>query len=178
MIGLPERAEAAPYYFTYVDRITNPDVVDELKTQLEDFPKFLQAISEQKSLHRYAPDKWSIRQTIGHINDAERVFAFRAFWFARTFETPLPSFDQNIAVNAANADLYSWTSHIGDFVAVRSATISLFRNLPAEAWLRKGIASENTFTVRALAYVIAGHLVHHRSILETRYLQPQARSAS
>lgn len=178
MTGLPERTEAAPYYFTYIDRITNPDVVDELEAQLEDFPKFLRSISEEKSLYRYAPDKWSVHQTLGHMNDAERVFAYRALWFARTFDTPLPSFDQNIAVNAMNADDYSLASHIADFVGVRSATVSLFRNLPEEAWSRKGTASGNSFTVRALAYVIAGHLVHHRSILEVRYLMQSARSAS
>lgn len=178
MVGLPERTEAAPYYFTYIDRITNPDIVAELETQLKSFPTFLRRISDEKSLYRYAPDKWSIRQTLGHINDAERVFASRALWFARNFDTPLPSFDQNVAVDAASADNYSWTGHIDEFAAIRSATISFFRNLPAEAWLRKGIASDNPFTVRALAYVITGHLVHHRSILETRYLQLQtARSA-
>lgn len=179
MVGPPERTEAAPYYFTYIDRIKNPDIVAELEGQLESFPTFLRGISEDKSLHRYAADKWSIRQTLGHINDAERVFASRAFWFARRFDTPMPSFDQNVAVNAANADKCCWATHIDDFIAVRSATLSLFRNLPAEAWLRKGIASENPFTVRALAYVIAGHVVHHRLILETRYLQLEgARSAS
>lgn len=174
MVGLPERSEAAPYYFTYIDRIANPDIVAELEAQLESFSKFLRGISGEKSLYRYAPDKWSIRETIGHINDAERVFAFRAFWFARTFDTPMPSFDQSIAVNTANADGYPWASHIEDFAAIRSATVSLFRNLPSDAWMRKGIASENPFTVRALAYVIAGHLIHHRSILETRYLQAQS----
>ncbi len=178
MSGLPEKSEAAPYYFTYIDRITNPEVVGELEAQLESFPNFLRGISEEKSLHRYAPDKWSIRQMLGHINDAERVFAFRAFWFARTFDTPLQSFDQNIAVNAATADDIPWARHVDDFVSVRSATLSLFRNLPVEAWLRKGIASGNPFTVRSLAYVIAGHLVHHRSSLETRYLQAEgAKSA-
>jgi uncharacterized damage-inducible protein DinB len=170
MAGIPERSEAAPYYFTYIDRITNPDIVRELEEQLEDAPKFLRRISEEKSLHRYAPDKWSVRQVLNHINDAERAFAFRALWFARNFDTPLPSFDQNIAVAASNAEAYSWASHIEDFQAVRTATLSFFRNLPAEAWMRRGTASGNPFTVRALAYVIAGHMVHHRTILETRYL--------
>jgi hypothetical protein len=178
MTGLPDRNEAAPYYFTYIDRITNPDVVGELEAQFEDFPQFLRGISEEKSLYRYAADKWSIRQTLGHMNDAERLFAFRALWFARTFETPLPSFDQNVAVTAAHSDDYSWASHIGEFKAVRLATISLFRNLPAAAWMRKGIASGNPFTVRSIAYVIAGHLVHHRSILETRYLQAESAQAA
>jgi hypothetical protein len=178
MTGLPERSEAAPYYFTYIDRITTPDVIGELETQLEDFPKFLGGISEEKSLYRYAPDKWSIRQMLGHINDGERVFASRAFWFARALDTPLPSFDQNIAVTAAHSDHHFWASHIEEFKAVRLATISLFRHLPAEAWMRKGIASGNPFTVRALAYVIAGHVVHHRLILETRYLQAESAQAA
>lgn len=178
MTGLPERTEAAPYYFTYIDRITNPDIIAELEGQLEDFPKFLRGISEEKSLFRYAPDKWSIRETLGHINDAERVFASRAFWFARTFDTPLPSFDQNVAVNVANSDTRSWTSHIEEFKAVRLASLSLFRNLPSDAWMRNGIASGNPFTVRGLAYVIAGHVVHHRSILETRYLKQESAQAA
>jgi DinB superfamily len=178
MTGLPEQSEAAPYYFTYIDRISNPDIVGELQAQLQDFPKFLRTISEERSLFRYAPDKWSIRETLGHMNDAERLFVFRALWFARTFDAPLPSFDQNVAVAAAHSDGGSWASHIEEFKAVRAATLCLFRNLPSEAWLRKGIASGNPFTVRAIAYVIAGHVVHHRSILEARYLQlGSARSA-
>jgi uncharacterized damage-inducible protein DinB len=170
MIGIPQRDEAAPYYFTYIDRIKNPDIVGELETQSGETLNFLHGISEEKSLHRYAPDKWSIRQVLNHINDAERLFASRAMWFARNLEDPLPSFDQNIAVNAAKADDYSWASHVEDFRAVRLATLSFFRNMPAEAWPRKGTASGNPFTVRAIAFVIAGHVVHHRSILESRYL--------
>lgn len=170
MIGIPERNEAAPYYFAYIDRIKEPDVLRELEIQGQGFPEFLRRIPEEKSLHRYASDKWTIRQVLSHINDTERAFAFRALWFARNFDTPLPSFDQNIAVDGANANDYSWASHIGDFQAVRAATLTLFRNLPAQAWMRRGIASGNPFTVRALAYIIAGHVVHHKSILETRYL--------
>ena len=170
MIGIPERTEAAPYYFTYIDRIKNPDVTAQLEAQLKETPNFFRRISEEKSLYRYAPDKWSIRQTLSHINDAERVFAYRALWFARGFETPLPSFDQNVAAGTADADDRSWASHVEEFEGIRLATIALFRNLPAEAWARKGIASDNPFTVRALAYVIGGHLAHHRAILETRYL--------
>ena len=170
MIGIPERSEAAPYYFTYIDRIKEPDVLRALESQLQDIPKFLRGISEEKSLHRYAPDKWTIRQVLSHINDTERAFAFRALWFARNFDTPLPSFDQNVAVEGASANDYSWASHIEDFRAVRAATLTFFHNLPAQAWMRRGTASGNPFTVRALAYIIAGHVVHHKSILETRYL--------
>jgi hypothetical protein len=170
MIGMPARTEAAPYYFTYIDRIKNPDIVGELESQLSETLPFLHSISEEKSLHRYAPEKWSIRQVWNHVNDTERAFAFRALWFARGFDSPLPSFDQNISSRAARADDYSWASHIDEFGTVRLATLTLFRNLPAGGWSRTGMASDNSFTVRALAYIIAGHVAHHASILRTSYL--------
>jgi hypothetical protein len=170
MIGLPERSEAAPYYFTYIDRIPGTNIVSVLEKQLNETSAFLSGISEEQSLHRYAPDKWSFRQVLNHLNDTERMMLFRAFWFARNFDSPLPSFDQNIAVGAARADDYSWTTHLHEFGAVRQATLTFFRNLPDEAWLRKGIASDNPFTVRALAYLIAGHVSHHLAIVKERYL--------
>jgi len=170
MIGLPARNEAAPYYFTYIDRIKNPDILAELESQLGETLEFLRAISEDNSLHRYAPEKWSIRQVWNHVNDTERAFTFRALWFARGFDSPLPSYDQNVSSRAANADDYSWASHLDEFRTVRLATLTLFRNMPDEAWSRTGIASNNSFTVRALAYIIAGHAAHHKSILQTFYL--------
>jgi uncharacterized damage-inducible protein DinB len=170
MIGVPERSEAAAYYFTYIDRITNPDIQLELEIQADETLNFLRGISEEKSLRRYAADKWTIRQVLNHVNDAERVFAQRALWFARGFDTPLPSFDQEVASRGAQADDYPWASHVEDFRAVRLSTLSLFRNLPSEAWARKGMASGNPFTVRALAFIIAGHVAHHRAIIEARYL--------
>jgi hypothetical protein len=170
MIGLPQPAEAAPYYFTYIDRITSEDVIGVLQTQLEEIMPFLAGISEMKSLHRYAPEKWSIRQVLNHVTDTERAFVFRALWFGRKFDTPLPSFDQDIAADGARADEVPWANHVDEFRAVRQATIAFFQNLPAEAWMRTGIASGKSFTVRALAYITAGHLAHHRAILEERYL--------
>jgi len=169
-MGPPERNEAAPYYFTYIDRITSDNIVGQLETQLEETLAFLRGISEEKSLHRYAPEKWTIRQVLNHINDSERAFLFRAFWFARSFESPLPSFDQNVCACAARADEFSWASHVEEFRGIRLATLAFFRNLPAEAWMRTGIASGNSFTIRALAYILAGHVAHHRAILEERYL--------
>ena len=127
-------------------------------------------ISEEKSLYRYAPEKWSIRQVLDHVTDTERSFAFRALWFARGFETPLPGYDQNIAASGAEADRVSWAVHVEEFRRVRLSTISLYRNLPPQAWLRRGIASDNPFTVRALAFLTAGHLTHHLRILRDRYL--------
>lgn len=170
MIGRPQETEAAPYYFTYINQVKSDDAFAEIESQLPESLKFFSGISEEKSLHRYAPDKWSIRQTLGHLNDTERVFTSRALWFARGFDTPLPSFDQNIAVASASADRFSWASHIEEFHAVREATISFFRNLPEEAWMRNGTASGNPFTVRALAFIIAGHFAHHVRIVRERYL--------
>jgi hypothetical protein len=170
MAGPPERTEAAPYYFTYIDLIPDADIVGVLERQLDETSSFFSGISEERSLHRYAPEKWSIRQVLNHLNDCERLFSARAFWFARGFDTPLPSFDQNIAVEASGADDYSLASHLAEFRAIRQATVPFFRNLPAQSWSRTGIASGNPFTVRALAYVAAGHVVHHTAIVRERYL--------
>jgi hypothetical protein len=170
MIGLPTRAEAAPYYFKYIDRISEEDVVTVLQSQLVDTVAFLRGISEEKSLYRYAPEKWSIRQVLNHVNDCERVFLSRAFWFARGFSSALPSFDQNICAGAVRPDEISWTQHLEEFQAVRAASSCFFRSLSGEAWSRSGVASDNTFTVRALAYIVAGHVDHHVAILRDRYL--------
>jgi hypothetical protein len=170
MIGRPETTEAAPYYFTYINQVTGDDVLATLESQLPESLAFFSGISEAKSLHRYAPDKWSIRQVLNHLSDTERAFTFRALWFARGFDTPLPSYDQNISVAGALADNYSWASHIEDFRRVRLATLSLFGSLPPDSWLRRGIASDNPFTVRSLAFIAAGHVTHHLRILRERYL--------
>ena len=169
MVGVPERSEAAPYYFTYIDRITSGDIIGTLETQLEKASSFLSGISEERSRFRYAPDKWSIRQAWSHVNDAERVFVFRALWFARGFVNPLPSFEQDIAVGGAQADSIPWARHVDEFRQVRLASLAFFRNLPQEAWMRTGMASGNSFTVRAMAYIVAGHAEHHLAILGERY---------
>ncbi len=170
MLGRPAPNEAASYYYGYINRVQSEDVVSALEKQLDETDAFLSNISEEQSLHRYAPDKWSMRQLLNHINDTERVFAHRALWFARGFPDPLPSYDQEVSAAAANADDFSWASHLDDFRAVRSATLTLFHNMPEEAWSRSGVASGNPVTVRALAYIIAGHVAHHISILRELYL--------
>jgi uncharacterized damage-inducible protein DinB len=170
MIGRPEREEAAPYYFTYIDRVVGDDPVAAMESQRAGILSFLEAIPEERSRERYEPGKWSIRQVWNHVNDAERVFAARAFWFARGFEDALPSFEQDVAAAAARADEVSWASHVAEFRAVRDASLTLFRNLPADAWMKKGTASGKPFTVRSLAFIIAGHAAHHEAILRERYL--------
>ena len=166
----PESHEAAPYYFTYIDKVPPGDIRKILERQGKGTRTFLGGISEKKSRHRYAAGKWTIRQVLGHVNDCERLFVYRAFWFARGFDSPLPSFEQEIAAAAAGADDVSWARHVEEFKAVRTATTNFFRNLPDAAWSRKGIASGNPFTVRALAWIAAGHVAHHVGVLKERYL--------
>jgi hypothetical protein len=170
MSGRPQPNEAASYYATYIDRVAGDDVIGELARQMETATAFLSRISEEQSQHRYAPDKWSRRELLAHVTDTERVFTYRALWFARGFSEPLASYDQNIAVAAAGSDGIAWADHVAEFRAVRSATLHLFRNLPEEAWSRSGIASDNPVSVRALAYITAGHSAHHFAILRERYL--------
>ena len=169
-MAIIERSEAADYYFRYIDLVMESDICRVLEDQLPETMTLLRRITDEQSLHRYDPGKWSIRQVVTHLSDTERVFAFRAFWFARGFDTPLPSFDQHIAAAAAHADARTWRSHLHEFQSVRAATVSFFQNLPADAWARRGIASDNPFTVRALAYLAAGHVTHHIRILRERYL--------
>jgi hypothetical protein len=170
MIGRPENREAATHYFTYINQIGSGDIVAILEQQLYETAALFSSISDGASLYRYAPDKWSLRQVLSHVTDAERMFAFRALWFARGFEAPLPGFDQNVGVAGANADAIPWGAHVEEFRQVRRATSSFFRNLSGDAWMRTGTADGNQFTVRALSYIIAGHFAHHVAILRERYL--------
>lgn len=166
----PERSEAADYYFLYIDQVPDGDIVRTLESQVGAALPGLLGISDEKSLFRYAPGKWSIRETMGHVNDCERLFTFRALWFARGFTADLPSFDQDVAVSSAGSDDRSWRSHVDEFQALRTSTVALFRHLPADAWARRGKASGYEFSVRALAFITAGHFAHHMRILKERYL--------
>src|SRR5438046_4771228 len=135
MIGRPSPTEAAPYYFTYINQVTGENPMATIETQLDDSLVFFSTILEEKSRHRYAPEKWSIRQVLNHVTDTERAFAFRALWFARGFDTPLPSYDQDVAAAGAAADEIAWAAHIEEFGHVRRATIALYRNMPTDAWM-------------------------------------------
>jgi uncharacterized damage-inducible protein DinB len=170
MTGIPGRDEYAPYYHRYIERIASPDIVDVLARQAEDEVAFWKGISEEKARHRYAPDKWSVREVLNHVSDTERVFLYRALWFARGFESELPSFDQDVSSRAAKADACTWANVVEEFRAVRSGSLAFFRNLPADAWARRGVASGNPVSVRALAFIIAGHASHHREVVASRYL--------
>lgn len=170
MIGQPARNEAAEYYFTYIDKAQTTDILGHLDAQTVELLAYFATISEERSLHRYEPIKWSFREALSHINDTERVFAFRAFWIGRGGgEAPLPGFDQDLFAANACAGTRSWASHVDEFQSIRAATMTMLRSLPPEAWSRSGTASNNLVTTRALAFMIAGHAEHHRRILLERY---------
>ena len=166
----PQTTEAADYYFRYIDLITSDDIVPVFEKQMGEMLEFLGGISEEQSLHSYAPGKWTIREVVNHVNDGERVFTGRAHWFARGFTDALPSFEQDIAVQTAQANNTSWADLVEEFKYVRLATISFFKSMPDEAWERTGVASDNPVSVRALAYIMAGHVTHHIGVLREKYL--------
>jgi hypothetical protein len=170
----PDRTEAAEFYFTYIDKVPAGDVRLVLADQAGELLTVLRRLSDDQSLFRYAPGKWSVRELVGHLSDAERVFSFRAFWFARALPGPLASFDQDAAIPLALSDARDWDSLLDEFASVRAATVSLFDGLPDAAWDRLGIASGHPVTVRALAHICAGHAAHHLEILRTRYLKSLA----
>ncbi|HET8984986.1 MAG TPA: DinB family protein [Trueperaceae bacterium] len=168
--GRPERSEANEYMFGYIDQVGPGDVRQILEDQASEAAAFFVTVSEETSLRRYEPGKWSMRESLGHVSDTERVFAYRALWFARSLGAALPGFDQNEAAATAPGDALPWSTHVAEFAAVRAGTIALFRNLPEAAWLRVGEANGRRFSVRAMAYIVAGHTAHHLRLLRERYL--------
>ena len=170
MIRPPEASEYLPYYHKYISLVQGNDLIPILESQLADTLPRLREISDQKSLHRYAPEKWSIKEVLGHLADAERIFAYRALRFGRKDGNPLPGFEQNDYVAAAGSDARPWSEMIDEFEHVRRASILLFRGFTGEAATRTGVASNGSVSVRALGYIIAGHELHHMAILRERYL--------
>jgi uncharacterized damage-inducible protein DinB len=166
----PPHTEYAEWYARYVALVPDGDIVAILATQLHDTYALLRELTDEQARLAYAAGKWSIKEVIGHIADAERVFATRALCFARGDATPLPGFDENAYVPAGSFDDRPLASLLAELSAVRGATVSLFAGLPSQAWERSGTASDNRVSVRALAWITAGHELHHREILSERYL--------
>ena len=167
LLGRPAADEAAAYYFKYFDLVPKDArlVLAEQQHALE----ALRSILPERASYRYAEDKWSIREVIGHLIDCERLFVFRAFWFARGFDSPLPSFDQEKAATSAGAQSRDWEGLVAELVALRASTVSFFNALPDDAWDRRGVASGAECSVRALAYLAAGHVTHHLHELREKY---------
>lgn len=169
--GRPEPNEYAAYFSKYLNLAPEEgDIVAGLEKQRFATLECLRDIDEQKSNHRYAADKWSIKEVIGHVIDTERVFSYRAFYFGRNNQNPVAGYDQDITAQHANHGLRSFSDILDEYEVVRQASLHVFRNFDKDAWMRRGIANNNEISVRALAYVILGHERHHLEILKTRYL--------
>lgn len=169
-VGRPAKTEHAPFFENYISLVEDPDIVSALTSQMPETNKTLAGIAEEKSLFRYAEGKWSIRELVGHLIDGERIMAYRALRFARNDQTPLEGFEQDEYIENADFDSVSLSELAAELALVRESSILMFKNLPEAAWTRSGLASGNLVTVRALAYIIAGHELHHMKILREKYL--------
>jgi len=169
-LARPATSEYAPYYEMYVSLVPEGDMVSTLDQQFAATFKILSGLDESKGNYRYAEGKWSIKELLGHVIDGERVFSYRAMRFARNDQTPLPGFEQDDYVRAADFDARSLADLIEEFTAVRRASIALFKSLREEDWTRRGTASNNPVSVRGLAYIVAGHEAHHIAVLQSKYL--------
>ncbi len=168
-IGRPEPGKYAPYHAGYISEVVGDDILTILDTQRRQMLILLSGCGEEEGQFRYAPDKWSVKEVLGHVCDTERIFAYRALRISRGDRTPLPGFEQDDYVRNAPFASRPLAEVIEDYIAVRRATLTLFRNLDQAAWLRRGIVNNNELTVRALAYITAGHEMHHKKILEEKY---------
>jgi hypothetical protein len=169
VVARPQPGEYAPYYERYISLVQGEDILNTLDQQRRDTMTLLCGRDEEDGDFRYAPGKWSAKEVLGHVCDTERVFAYRAMRFSRADATPLEGFEQDDYVRNGPFARSSLADLIEDFIAVRRATLSLLRYIDEAAWTRRGIANKNEVTVRGLAYIIAGHELHHRGILEEKY---------
>lgn len=170
IIAQPKPDEYAPFYARYLDAVPDGDLLRLLEEGAEEVLELLRAFGEERGGYRYAPGKWSVKEVIGHVADTERVFAYRALRFARGDTTPLPGFEQNQYVAVAGFDRRALADLAEEFTDVRKATVKLLAGLDAPALRRGGMASGHPMTVRAAAWIIAGHEQHHAQLLRERYL--------
>jgi uncharacterized damage-inducible protein DinB len=166
----PEKDEYAHFYSTYVNLIPEGDIVQILKQQIEETSDLLNDISDQQASFRYAPGKWSLKEVIGHVADTERIMAWRLLCIARGETISLPGFDENSYVENASFNQQSMNELLESLGVVRLSTLHLLKGLHQEDWLRRGVANESDVSVRGLVSIIAGHELHHRTIIKERYL--------
>lgn len=166
----PAVGEYLEYYHKYIDRVPQGDLLETLERQYDEVPRFLGEIPAGLHEHRYAEGKWSVKEVVGHLSDTERIFGYRALRVARGDETPLPGYDENAFVANAGFDRRPLQSLVDEWRDVRRATLALLRAIDATEAARSGVANGAPISVRAIAYIIAGHTEHHLEILKTRYL--------
>jgi hypothetical protein len=169
-IAPPETDESSPYYGRYISLVPGSDILATLEQQLDSTGSLVAALSEEQGERRYAPEKWSVKDLLGHVIDSERIFAYRALRIARNDPTPMEGFDQDTYARNAPFGQYRMPDLANEFSAVRTGTLFLLRHLDESSWLRRGNANQTELSVRAIAYIIAGHELHHLQILKERYL--------
>ena len=171
----PESHEYAPYSDRYISLVTGEDILATLEEQLGVTSALLASRAAADGDFRYAPEKWSVKEVIGHVSDAERIFAYRALRISRNDTTPIEGFEQDDYVRHGGFGQRGLSDVVDEFISVRKATLSLLRNLDEAAWKRRGVANKNEVSVRALAYIMAGHELHHRAILKDKYFSAMPR---
>jgi DinB family protein len=171
----PTDQEYATFQSTYVTLVPEDDVLPVLREQAAVMRTLAARVPADKETHTYGPGKWTVRQVFGHVTDAERVFSYRALCFSRSDHTPLPAFDENSYVDHARFNDVPLADLVEEFVLLRSANVKMFESLRADQWTSSGVANKNSISVRALAYVMAGHVRHHVNILRDRYALPLER---
>jgi hypothetical protein len=166
----PTETEYAPYYQDYVNQLSESDVMSVLRSELDDLDVLLARVPAEKETYAYAQGKWTIREIIGHLIDGERVFGYRALCIARGETQNLPGFEQDDYLRTAPYKYIDLEDLLSELRLVRLSNIAMFRSLDEEAWNRVGTANNNAVSVRALAFIMAGHLRHHMKVLQERYL--------
>jgi DinB family protein len=169
MIQRPSEGEHNPYYSKYIALVTETDVLAVLERQPEEVRSFAASLQPERETYSYAPGKWSVRQVIGHLTDTERVFGYRAFRISRGDETPLSGFDENVYVQRSPYGNVPAAQLAEEFALVRAANLALLRQLDEPHWPLKGTANNSPISVRALAYIMAGHVRHHQQGLRSNY---------
>lgn len=168
-VARPAPTEYAPYYEKYISLVPGDEVISLLESQGKHTVQLMARRGENDGNFRYAPDKWSIKEVLGHVSDTERIFTYRALRIARGDTTPLASFEQDDYVRSGEFNARTLRDLLEEFAEVRGATSALFRSLSPQAWNRHGVANNTEVSVRALAYMTAGHELHHVKILQERY---------
>jgi hypothetical protein len=166
----PQPGEYAEAYGTYIAAAPEDDVLGFLQTQMGEVSALFAGLSEAQGAFRYAPGKWSLKDLVQHLSDAERIFAYRCLRIGRGDATPLPGFDEETYAVAAKADLHPMADLLADWRASRTASLTLFRSLDEAAWERQGTTNGRAITVRCIPYICAGHAAHHLAVIRERYL--------
>jgi hypothetical protein len=178
IVPKPGSGEFDPYYDRYISLVGGSDILATLEKQCQETVELLASRGEVQGEFRYAPGKWSVKEVVGHLTDAERIFAYRALRISRNDKTPIEGFEQDDYVRYGPFGHCRLVDLVGEFRSVRQVTWSLFRALDEAAWERRGVANKSEISVRALAYIIAGHELHHRRVLQERYFVANAPAAA